>query len=44
MKTEKTLTVLSAFHNKGSVPRLNIKRKVGVRGCFDYVKQQEFGL
>ena len=46
-KTRKRLTMFGAFHKKGSVPRLYIKRKDGGRGLisvFDCVKQEELAL
>ena len=45
--TRKRLTMFGAFHKKGSVPRLYMKRKDGGRGLismFDCVKQEELDL
>ena len=47
VKTRKGLTMFGAFHKKGSVPRLYMKRKDGGRGLisvFDCVKQEELAL
>ena len=47
VKTRKRLTMFGAFHKKGSVPRLYMKRKEGGRGLisvFDCVKQEELAL
>ena len=47
VKTRKRLTMFGAFHKKGSVPRLYMKRKDGGRGLisvFDCVKLEEFAL
>ena len=47
VKTRKRLMMFGAFHKKGSVPRLHLKRKDGGRGLisvFDCVKQEELAL
>ena len=47
VKTRKRLTMFGAFHKKGSVPRLYMKRKDGRRGLisvFDCVKLEELAL
>ena len=47
VKTRKRLTMFGAFHKKGIVPRLYMKRKDGGRGLvsvFDCVKQEELAL
>ena len=46
-KTRKMLTLCGAFHKRGSVGRLYLKRKEGRRGFIsveDYVRQEEAGL
>ena len=47
VKTRKRLTMFEAFHEKGSVPRLYMKRENGGRGLinvFDCVKQEKLSL
>ena len=47
VKTRKRLTMFGAFHKKGSVPRLYMKRKDGGRGLisvFDCVNLEELAL
>lgn len=47
VKTRKKLTVFGAFHKKGSVGRLYMKRKDGGRGLIsvmDCVREEELGL
>jgi len=47
VRTRKLLTMFGVFHQKGSVPRLYLKRKDGGRGLirvFDCVKEEELGL
>ena len=47
VKTRKMLTLCGAFHKRGSVGRLYLKRKEGGRGLIsveDCVRQEEAGL
>ena len=47
VRTRKILTMNGVFHEKGSVPRLYLKRKGGGRGLIrvcDCVREEELGL